>query len=114
MLWCDVDVLKQTYIFKSLEMLNTQFILILLFLNYANTCSPVAPCRRNIYDSSFEPWKKNTVTNGSALRIQLASPNVQYIEDSRSYDEQSLIDEVGGTLGLLLGLSFFSIFDFFA
>ena len=49
---------------------------------------------------------------GSALKIQLESPNVQTIEDSIAYDLQSLIGEVGGTLGLFLGLSTMSFIDF--
>ena len=49
--------------------------------------------------------------NDSSITIQYGNPYLQVIKDSVSYDLQSLIGEVGGTLGLLLGLSFLSIFD---
>ena len=48
----------------------------------------------------------------SELKIQLESPNVQTIKDQVAYDLQSLIGEVGGTLGLFLGLSTMSFIDF--
>ena len=51
-------------------------------------------------------------STGSALQIQFESTNVQNIEDSVAYDLQSLIGEVGGTLGLFLGLSTMSFIDF--
>jgi hypothetical protein len=84
------------------------------FKKYDNSdkqCKPIPACNRDIYEASFELEDQKVGTNNSFLRIQLASPNVQYIEDSISYDAQSLIGEVGGTLGLLLGLSVMSIFD---
>ena len=46
------------------------------------------------------------------LNIKLKDPNVLTIVDSYSYDFQSLIGEVGGTLGLFLGLSMFSFVGF--
>jgi hypothetical protein len=51
------------------------------------------------------------MTNTSEVFIQLADPIVEYNIDSISYDMQSLIGEVGGTLGLTLGLSIFSLVD---
>ena len=38
---------------------------------------------------------------------------VEYHIDSISYDMQSLIGEIGGTLGLTIGLSFFSFAEWF-
>ena len=46
------------------------------------------------------------------IKLELGNTAVQFIEDSYYYDAQSLIGEVGGTMGLLLGLSFLSFFDF--
>ena len=46
------------------------------------------------------------------MKLSLASVNIQYIDDSVSYNAQSFIGEVGGTLGLMLGLSFMSAVDF--
>ena len=48
----------------------------------------------------------------SYLSIQLENPSVLTIADSYSYDLQSFIGEVGGTLGLFLGLSIFSFVEF--
>ena len=50
--------------------------------------------------------------NESNLKIQLENPNVLTIVDSYSYDIQSFVGEVGGTLGLFLGLSIFSFVEF--
>jgi hypothetical protein len=58
---------------------------------------------------AIQDLHENILGNTKArLKVQLSSPNVQYIEDSHSYDLQSFIGEVGGTLGLTLGLSFLS------
>ena len=56
--------------------------------------------------------KTSTNIGNSGLRIKLRNPNVLNIVDSYSYDIQSFIGEVGGTLGLFLGLSMFSIVEF--
>ena len=48
----------------------------------------------------------------SELKIRLENPNVLTIVDSYSYDIQSFVGEVGGTLGLFLGLSVFSFVEF--
>ena len=48
----------------------------------------------------------------ASLKIQLENPNVLTIVDSYSYDIQSFVGEVGGTLGLFLGLSIFSFVEF--
>ena len=61
-------------------------------------------------ESSSTNNKWNKVN--SELKIRLKTPNVLNIADSYSYDFQSLIGEVGGTLGLFLGLSMFSFVGF--
>ncbi len=45
------------------------------------------------------------------VQLNLVKPEVTYIEDHEVYDLQSFIGEVGGTLGLMLGLSFSSVLD---
>ena len=76
------------------------------------------PCIRTVYEDSLEEFSAvgqhygdSVASNSSRLSIQFPNPYVQVIKDSYSYDMQSLIGEVGGTLGLLLGLSFISVFD---
>ena len=68
------------------------------------------PCNRTVYNSYIE-YKPRYSGNRSSVIIQYVNPYVQIIKDSHSYDMQSLVGEVGGTLGLLLGFSFMSIFD---
>ena len=46
--------------------------------------------------------------------IQFGSIFVEKSTDQLAYDTQSLIGEVGGTLGLLLGLSVYSIVELLA
>ena len=48
----------------------------------------------------------------SYLKIDLQNAYVQNVEDNIAYDFQSFIGEVGGTLGLFLGLSFVSFIEF--
>ena len=54
----------------------------------------------------------NVGHRSSKLRISLVNINIQYVTDSVNYNAQSFIGEVGGTLGLMLGLSFMSAIDF--
>jgi hypothetical protein len=49
--------------------------------------------------------------SSSEFKIKLEDPIVEYNIDYISYDIQSLIGEVGGTLGLTIGLSGFSIIE---
>ena len=68
------------------------------------------PCKRSIYQ---ELVMQKPILNSkfSKITLRYANPNIQVIKDTWSYDMQSFIGEVGGTLGLLLGFSFASIFD---
>ena len=63
---------------------------------------------------------KLTVTRGMRLAsnakpteigINFYKPIVEYHIEEISYDFQSLVGEVGGTMGLTVGLSFLSIFE---
>ena len=79
----------------------------------ANDCKIIPRCTMSMYETSYEPTLKKTGVDRSFISIQLASSYVQSIKDSYSYDLQSFVGEVGGTMGLLLGLSFLSVFDLF-
>ena len=46
------------------------------------------------------------------ITFHMADPIVEYNIDFISYDLQSLVGEIGGTLGLTLGLSIYSLIDF--
>ena len=76
-------------------------------------------CKRSMYKTTMtkelEYFDTKTLTKDTKraeLKIQLESPNVLTIVDSYSYDIQSFVGEVGGTLGLFLGLSMFSFVEF--
>ena len=69
------------------------------------------PCNRSIYKITVE--KKSEEVDLNHLTIELESPLVQRFTDGYSYDLQSFIGEVGGTLGLFLGLSMVSFLEFF-
>ena len=84
----------------------------MLYENAKNECKNYLPCKRSMYQALFEQEEAPMGTESTTLLIQYSSPYIQVIKDSWSYDLQSYIGEVGGTLGLLLGLSFASVFDF--
>ena len=76
-------------------------------------CPSGLKCNRPIYNIKTE-LAKSTVSddNKAIVEIQLESPTVQNVIDSYAYDSQSLVGEVGGTLGLFLGLSTYSLVEF--
>jgi hypothetical protein len=77
-----------------------------------NVCMQWLNPYRSMFDISLSNMISSAVnTTASILRIQPASQNVVEINDTLSYDGQSFVGEVGGTLGLMLGLSFISVFD---
>ena len=81
------------------------------FTLHEATCPKWPKCKRSLYNMeslSSEAYK----SIDAGLRIKLRNPHVLNIVDSYSYDVQSFIGEVGGTLGLFLGLSMFSIVEF--
>jgi hypothetical protein len=52
---------------------------------------------------------KNNKIGDTVIKVQYLDPIVEYNIDSINYDLQSMIGEVGGTLGLTLGLSGLSL-----
>ena len=91
---------------------------------WLDSCPSKQACNQTRYSLDFTTsgWTDiSNVPSKAKLRIAFTNPIVEYNTDSISYDFQSLIGEVGGTLGLTIGLSFFSfvewlteIFTFFA
>ena len=77
-----------------------------LMAKYLEFCPSKQACTQSKYfiETIFttQPKKPN-------LMIEYKDPMVQYSTDYISYDILSLIGEVGGTLGLTIGLSFFNI-----
>ena len=61
------------------------------------------------YSFKFSYKSFKLIIPKSQIYVHLSDPMVEYSMDYISYDLQSLIGEVGGTLGLTIGLSFLSI-----
>ena len=59
-----------------------------------------------------KPSSTSSAIKRQTLKIFIDNDYVVYVEDTPSYDFQSFFGEVGGTLGLLLGISLAHIFDF--
>ena len=74
-------------------------------------CPKMPKCKRSIYKMDISMSKRNDFSK-SRLEIELNNPNILTIIDDYSYDLQSFIGEVGGTLGLFLGMSMFSFIEF--
>ena len=75
-------------------------------------CSLIKRCKRaNLKIQRNFIEKQNNISSDVIIKIQ--DPTIQFVKDSFSYDLQSFIGEVGGTLGLMLGYSFMTLFDFF-
>ena len=71
-------------------------------------CPKVQFCKRNIFDFK----ESSTDQKLTSLKLIIDKDYVVYVEDVVSYDFQSFFGEVGGTLGLLLGISLSHIFEF--
>ena len=96
-----------------MQLWNSAFYYPEKYFGEKSKCPQMPNCERTVYKMVMFPDESLPhATQESVLVIQLESPNVQTIVDSEAYDLQSLIGEVGGTLGLFLGLSMFSFIEF--
>ena len=73
-------------------------------------CPKMPKCKRSIYQMDLSTTDHGNFEKSNLL-IKLKNPNILTIVDEYSYDLQSFIGEVGGTLGLFLGLSMFSFIE---
>ena len=78
--------------------------------NMSDFCPLIKRCNRTNLriDQTFTDKPSNT---SSDIVIRIRDPTIQFVKDSYSYDLQSFIGEVGGTLGLMLGYSFMTLID---
>ena len=80
-----------------------------LQFNNLTQCPREQPCKLWI----FTYYDIKDPTSGrELLKLNLDSDYVVMVTDIWSYDFQSLFGEVGGTMGLLMGISFAHIFQF--
>ena len=78
---------------------------------FLSDCAMIKRCIRSDYEL-FESHEMSIFNDTITFNLIPLTSTVQYVKDEYAYDAQSFIGEVGGTLGLMLGLSFTSIFDF--
>lgn len=74
-------------------------------------CPREQPCHLWIF--SYYDIKDPSSSSRELLKLNLDSNYVVVVKDIHSYDFQSLFGEVGGTMGLLMGISFAHILKFF-
>ena len=74
-------------------------------------CPSVQSCIHIDYMLTVSSNLKISASILSTIGIEFYKPVVKYYIEEISYDMQSLIGEVGGTMGLTVGLSFLSIFE---
>ena len=86
-----------------------------MYQDHMKQCPSLQGCKQAKYvmlgRSSPKPKGKGNKIKPTEVRIEFYKPIVEYYIEEISYDFQSLIGEVGGTMGLTVGLSFLSIFD---
>ena len=75
-------------------------------------CSMSPTCENVRFTTKYKvednPWTKNK----SLIFVSLENPEVEFHNTYVSYDLQSLIGEIGGILGITLGASALSLFEF--
>jgi hypothetical protein len=78
-----------------------------------NSCPFQVPCNQFKIGILAEKTEKTvkTQTKFLTMYVWIASPMIEHVIDSYSYDFLGLFGECGGTLGLLLGLSCLSLID---
>ena len=80
------------------------------WLDEMKSCTRILPCKHDLYDFVEVDITSSPFVDTS-LELQIGNNYVIYVMDYKSYDFQSFFGEVGGTLGVLLGISMASIFD---
>ena len=90
-----------------------------LWITHSNSkhslsCSNAPRCKSTRYELSEKRFNGNFGHYGNArVQIQMKSKNVLNIVENQVYNFQSFIAEVGGILGLFLGLSLYDIVEYF-
>jgi hypothetical protein len=72
-----------------------------------NECPNVEPCHQAKYDMKIVTYDNNH----SVLYVRYQNPVVEYRISYVNYDLQSWISEIGGTIGLTLGISGLSLVE---
>ena len=91
---CDQEVIK-----KALDLF--------LHRNESSSCTQVPVCKKTKLKISIQVMKRDS--DVSTFVVHYRDPEIEHHYTSISYDVLSLIGEIGGVLGLTLGLSFFSL-----
>jgi hypothetical protein len=99
--YCDADLLRMEQSVLGLEIIKNMD---------KTVCHVRQPCNIIKYFINVDSYPSIS-DNTSMVILKIQSPTIEYIVDTYYYDAQSFIGEVGGTLGLLLGLSILSLVD---
>ena len=91
---CDQKVIK-----KALHLF--------LHRNESSSCTQVPVCRKTKLKISIQVMKLDS--DVSTFVVHYRDPEIEHHFTSISYDVLSLVGEIGGVLGLTLGLSIFSL-----
>ena len=71
-------------------------------------CLPQPVCHKTKFSLSLREYEEDDGTNFSTFAISFQDPEIEHHNTRISYDIFSLIGEIGGVLGLTLGISAFS------
>jgi len=73
----------------------------------------VSPTCENVrFTTKYKVEDSSWVKNASLIFVSLENPEVEFHNTYISYDLQSLIGEIGGILGITLGASALTLFEF--
>ena len=75
-------------------------------------CLDIKPCYDVQYKFSLTPTYPNPMSQDTNISISYENYNVEYLEDSYVYGFISIFSEIGGSIGILIGLSCMTIVDF--
>ena len=73
-------------------------------------CLP--PCSYTEYKMAGEP-EREPVRGEKKIKLKLTDSKVKRLTEKKLYDLVSFIAEFGGALGLFIGFSFLSLFDYY-
>ena len=80
--------------------------------NKKSNCSMSQTCENVRFTTKYKIEDSTWVENRSLVYVTLENPEVEYHHTYISYDLQSLIGEIGGILGITLGASALTLFEF--
>ena len=103
-----VDDLRQ----PNLPFCNISALMDVVFKERTSECVSAEPCYYETYKAQFI-HEANT-QNASQIKLKYERMIMDHVKEYISYDGQSLFSEIGGAMGLCLGVSGLSLYEFLA